>query len=178
MKKITFALLATAATLSACSTTSERRVPASIEPSSQTVELASKLKGGTLKFKASREGNEVSVLGFLDLKFSDCQALVNAEENNSAARGIELGESFVSCAIKMNSGPISTNIETAIKGDKRNFSIRGYTGKPEEYELEVVINMTWENRRWKAKGNVTGWVRKHVGDDVDFTATVKETLSF
>ncbi len=176
MKKILPVFVVAALALSACANTNSRRSPASSEPDSQSVELASKLRGGSLKFRAFREGDEVSVMGFLDLKFDNCHAVVNTESDS--ARGVEINGSYVNCKIKLNSDPVNSDMDAIIQGDKRNFNVRIVANKPEKYELDVNIDMSWENKRWKAKGKVFGWVSQKLGPGTSLTATVRETLSF
>jgi hypothetical protein len=171
----TFLLLATLPLLASCAATV--RAPASAEADSQSVELASRLRGGSLKFRAYRDGNEISVLGFLELKFKNCEAKLNAEFENPGASE-SLNASHVDCTAELNSDPVHEEVHVQLVGDKRKFTAKVTVEKSENFSLQVHVDLVWENKNWKGTGNVTGWLNQRLGNDTTIAAHVRESLAF
>lgn len=170
------AALTLALTLSSCAGTA-RRSPASEPPDTQSIELATKLKGGSMKFRAFREGNQASVLGFLDVKFRDCEAKV-AADNTGHKFDVDYKGSWVECNVDVESDPMKARIKAAVVGDKRKFTVVLYAEEPNHYNLDARLNLEWRDKKWNGKGKVTGWLNQRISSGTNLTVTVRESLDF
>lgn len=156
---------------------SQRR-PSSTEPDGQSVELAAKLNGGELKFRAFRDDDKVSVLGFMRLKLQNCVALVNAAADFPSHPEFDFKGSYVECQVDLDSDPIRSSFRVKIQGDKRDFQLVAYTETNNKYSLDMNVRITHENKRWRGTGKVYGWINKSLGKGTSITATVRETIEF
>jgi hypothetical protein len=176
MKHFTTALLALSFAFSACSSTRSRE-PSSLKDDTQSAEFAQKLNGGSVKFRAYRKDNELSLLGFLELKFRNCQ--VDAGGKSETGSPITADESsFIRCEVDMSSDPVHGTVIARIKGDKRKFTTQVTLAQSNEYRLNAEISMAWVSSRWTGSGTVDGWLNKRIGDEGSLTATVRELLTF
>jgi hypothetical protein len=169
-------IVASLLVLSSCASTSSRH-PSSVQEDTQSAEFAQKLNGGSLKFRAFRDKNDISLLGFLELKFRNCQVEVNGEYNKGDPARVDEG-SFINCDVDVSSDPIRGTVKARIKGDKRNFTAKVVLEKNNEYSLDAEVTLAWQASRWTGSGTVNGWINKKVGRGGTLTATVRESLSF
>lgn len=153
------------------------RGPASVDPDSQSVELASRLRGSSLRFRAHRDTSEVSVLGFLELKFKDCEATFDGEYDPSRTPE-GLRDSHVDCTAELNSDPVHGDVRVQIVGDKRKFSAQTMLEKSEAYSLTVRVDLAWQDKQWNGSGDVIGWLGQHPSKDSASTLNVRESLRF
>ena len=161
----------------AASCASEKRAPSSADTDAQSVELAQRLRGGSLKFRAYRDGNDVSVLGFLELKFKNCEVKLNTDvESPDFQRDFQ--GSFVDCEIDLASDPLKAPVHAYVQGDKRQFKVHVKTEREGHYAVDANLEVVWQDHRWTGNGQVTGWIEQDVGRDTSLKATIKESLSF
>lgn len=175
MKKFTPALAALLF-LASCST-SQTRSPASEPPDSQSLELAQKLKGGSLKFRAFKEGNQASVLGFFEVKFRDCEAKV-AADNQGHHFDVDYKGSFVECNVDVDSDAVKTRVKAAVQGDKRKFTVVIFAEEANHYNLDARLNLDWRDKKWNGKGKVSGWLNQKISSGTNLTVTIRESLDF
>ncbi len=170
------ALLAIGFVLSACASI-QSRDPSSVRDDTQSAEFAQKLNGGSVKFRAYRQDNEISLLGFLDLKFRNCQAEGSGRSSTGSSAVVDEA-SFIDCDVDMNSESIHGTVKAKIKGDKHKFTAHVVLEQSNEYNLNAEISLAWLSSRWTGSGTVNGWINKKIGDEGSLTATLKESLSF
>lgn len=160
--------------LASCS--SVTRSPSSVgqEPSSASVELASKLKNGELNFKAYKDDRSPSILSYLTIKFKNCEAKVGSDElmNDPNYDG-----NYIECNINFTTDPLNTEFTAKITGKSKNFTVHIEKEVSNKYTVYAHMNVFYESHAWHGKGKVTGWLNKKMGNST-LTVNVNENIEF
>jgi hypothetical protein len=139
----------------------------------EVLELAQKLKGGTIRLRASAKDGKPSILDFLEVKFEDCQALV-ADKSSSDSRK---QNDFINCRLTFGTKLLNSSVDAVVVGKKAQFKTHFSYDQDREIGLDVDFFMSYDTKKsvWRGDGMITGFINKHEGG-LNIDATLRETL--
>ncbi len=138
------------------------------EPTQLSRELAAKLKGGALKFRAFQKANRASELGFLDLRFRDCEPQASAS----------LLQAYVKCTVDIESDTFRTRTGAEVSGDHQNFTVALNASEADRFKLEARLQVEWKDKRWTGNGKVEGSLHRKLASGERSQVDIHESLDF